>query len=328
MPGAGANHSPSEMTTERRTTFNVRVPASTANLGAGFDCFGLALELYLSARATILPGPGAKSIARSRGVDGSSSLPSNPDENLILRAMRFTAVREGIELPAVRLAVNNSIPVASGLGSSAAAAVAGIALAYQIGGREVSKESALEYAREIDGHADNVAAALHGGLVVTLARGNSVVAVKKLWPKTIRLVVVTPHLELQTKKSRAVLPEKVDRADAVYNLQRAALLVALLEERHYDLIWDALQDRLHQPYRQHLIPGAPEILSLPKTPGLLGIALSGSGPSVVALAMAEFDEIGRRMAGCFERAGLKSTVRTLEADQEGLMFLESRATRK
>ena len=316
------------MSEERRTAFNVRVPASTANLGAGFDCFGLALELYLFARATVLSAPGAKTIARSRGVAGSASLPSNPDENLILRAMRFTADREGFKLPAVRLAVNNSIPVASGLGSSAAAAVAGIALAYKVAGRDVSKEDALQYAREIDGHADNVAAALHGGLVVTLARGDSVVAVKKRWPKTIRLVVVTPRLTLETKKSRAVLPEKVDRADAVYNLQRAALLVALLEERSYDLLWDALQDRLHQPFRQHLIPGVPEILALPRTPGLLGIALSGSGPSVVALAMAQFEEIGRTISGCFKRAGLASTVRTMEADQEGLMFIEPRYSEK
>lgn len=313
------------MTEERRTAFEVRVPASTANLGAGFDCFGLALELYLSARATVLSAPGAKSIARSRGVDGSASLPSNPNENLILRAMRFTAEREGFALPAVRLAVQNSIPVVSGLGSSAAAAVAGIALAYKLGGREVSKEDALQYAREIDGHADNVAAALHGGMVVTLARGDSVVAVKKRWPKAIRLVVVTPRLTLETKKSRSVLPEKVDRTDAVYNLQRAALLVALLDEKRYELLWDALQDRLHQPFRQHLIPGVPEILALPRTPGMLGIALSGSGPSVVALAMAQFEEIGRSVAGCFQRAGVQSTVRVLEADPDGLMFVESRS---
>jgi homoserine kinase len=313
------------MTEGRRTAFEVRVPASTANLGAGFDCFGLALELYLSARATLLSTPGARSIARSRGVAGSASLPSNPDENLILRAMRFTAEREGFTLPAVRLAVQNSIPVASGLGSSAAATVAGVALAYKLGGRELSKDDALQYAREIDGHADNVAAALHGGLVVTLARGDSVVAVKKRWPKAIRLVVVTPLLTLETKKSRAVLPEKVDRADAVYNLQRSALLVALLDEKRYELLWDALQDRLHQPFRQHLIPGVPEILALPRTPGMLGIALSGSGPSVVALAMAQFEEIGRTIASCFQRVGVQSTVKVLEADPDGLMFVESRS---
>lgn len=316
------------MTDERRTSFDVRVPASTANLGAGFDCFGLALELYLSARATILSGPGAKSVARSRGVAGSASLPSNPDENLILRAMRFTADREGFAVPAVRLAVRNSIPVASGLGSSAAAAAAGIALAFKLAGRELSKEDALQYAREIDGHADNVAAAVHGGLVVTLARGDSVVAVKKRWPKTIRLVVVTPQLTLETKKSRSVLPERVSRADAVYNLQRSALLVALLEEKRYELLWDALQDRLHQPFRQRLIPGVPEILALPRTPGLLGIALSGSGPSVVALAMAQFEEIGRTISGCFQRAGVGSAVRVLEADQEGLLYIEPRLSQR
>jgi homoserine kinase len=315
------------MTKERRTAFSVRVPASTANLGAGFDCFGLALELYLSVRATILSAPGAKTVARSRGASGSTTLPSNPEENLILRAMRFTGEREGFSLPAVRLAVQNAIPVASGLGSSAAAAVAGIALAFRTAGRELHRETALQYAREIDGHADNVAAAIHGGLVVTLARGDSVVAVKKRWPKAIRLVVVIPELTLETKKSRSVLPEKVDLGHAVYNLQRSALLVALLEEKRYELLWDALEDRLHQPFRQNLIPGVPEILALPQSPGLLGIALSGSGPSVVALAIAQFDEIGRTMSGCFQRAGVASTVRILEADQDGLMFMEPRPSR-
>src|ERR1700746_150685 len=161
------NVSPAPMTSPRQRSIEVRVPASTANLGAGFDCLGLALEMYLTARATVQIRPGSRTLARTRGVGRSASLPKSPEENLIFRAMRYAAEKEGFQLPAVRLAVKNEIPLAGGLGSSAAAAVAGIALAYATAGCSLSRENTLRYANEIEGHADNAGAALHGGLVVT-----------------------------------------------------------------------------------------------------------------------------------------------------------------
>jgi homoserine kinase len=305
--------------TARQVSFEVRVPASTANMGAGLDCLGLALEMFLSVRATLLSKPEGRTLARSRGVRGTSELPKSPDQNLIFRAMRHTAEREGFELPRVRLAVRNEIPVAGGLGSSAAATVAGIALGFAVSNRTIPKETALRYATEMEGHPDNVAAALLGGLVVTFTRSDgTVAAVRKDWPKVIRLVVVTPNVKLETKKSRAVLPASVSRADAVFNLQRSALFVAALEDRRYDLLWDAMQDRIHQAARQPLIPGLGEALALPRTPGVLGIALSGAGPSVVALATGRYDDVGKAMARCFERHNLAPTIQVLEAAQEGL----------
>ncbi len=309
-------------------SFEVRVPASTANLGAGFDCLGLALELYLNVRATVLSKPGARTLARTSGIRGSSQLPTAPEENLILRAMRHTSEREGFELPPLRLAVQNQIPMASGLGSSAAAAAAGVALAFRIGGRLFSRESVLRRAAEMEGHADNVAASIFGGLVVTLPLSNgTTVALQKRWPKMIRLIAVTPALALETRKSRAVLPASVPFADAVHNLQRVALFVAAIEERRYDLIWDAMQDRLHQAHRQQLIPGLAEILAMSRLPGLLGLALSGAGPSVVALATDRYDEIGKTIAGHFERHGVSASIRKLEAAQEGLAVTEKRSRR-
>jgi homoserine kinase len=229
----------------------------------------------------------------------------------------------------VRLAVQNEIPVAGGLGSSAAATVAGIALAFAVSGKPFPKDSALRYATEIEGHADNVAAALLGGFVVTFTRKDgSVVAVKKRWPKMVRLVIVTPALALETKKSRAVLPPSVQRADAVHNLQRSALFVAALEERRFDLLGDAMDDRLHQTDRQSLIPGLGEILKMPRMPGLFGVALSGAGPSVVGLATDRFDEIGKAIAKHFERHGLASTVRVLEAAQDGVVATEKYSRRE
>jgi len=317
------------MSPARQSSFEVRVPASTANLGAGFDCLGLALEMYLSVRASLLAGSNSRTRARSRGVHGTSQLPKDPDQNLIFRAMRLTAEREGFELPRVRIAVQNEIPVAGGLGSSAAAIVAGIGLGFAVAGRPIAKDAALRYAAEMEGHSDNVAAALLGGLVVTLTRSDgTVVAVRKRWPKVIRVIVVTPDVTLETKKSRAVLLQSVSRGDAVYNLQRSALFVAALEDRRYDLLWDAMQDRLHQSARQALIPGLSEALALPRMPGLLGVALSGAGPSVIALATERFDEIGKAVAQCFERHDLSPTVRNLEAAQEGIVSAQKYVSQK
>lgn len=308
--------------------YEVRVPASTANLGAGFDCLGLALELYLNVRATVIVTRGTKSRARSMGVLGSSALPKSADQNLILRAMKLTADREGLSLPTIRLAVQNEIPVAGGLGSSAAAAVAGVALGFAVNGKSIPKDRALRYATEMEGHADNVGAALMGGFVVTFTRDDgSVVAVRKNWPKMVRLIVVTPLAGLETKKSRAVLAQTVTRSDAVHNLQRTALFVAAIEERRFDLLWDAMEDRLHQSARQSLIPGLGDVLGLPKMPGLLGIALSGAGPSVIALATDRFHEIGKAIASRFERNGVASSVRILEAAQDGLTATQQRANR-
>lgn len=313
------------MTPNREFSIDIRVPASTANLGAGFDCLGLALDLYLHVRATVISVPGAHAVARSRGVSGTAELPTSPEENLIFRAMTHTAEHEGFHLPPVRLAIQNDIPVAAGLGSSAAANVAGSVLAFAVGGQLLAKDVALQCAAEMEGHADNVAAAMLGGLVVTFTRGDGTVdAVQKRWPKMIRIVVVTPKLTLETKKSRAVLPKMIDHADAVHNLQRSALLIAALDERQYDLIWDALQDRVHQSYRQALIPGLDEALAVPRMHGLMGVALSGAGPSVIALAIDNFDEIGREIVRRFQSRGLAATFQTLEATQEGFTTSDKR----
>jgi homoserine kinase len=306
------------MARARKKTFHIRVPASTANLGAGFDCLGLALALPLNVRATVLTEPNAQAVARSSGVEGSAQLPTDPGENLILRAMRHTAESEHWTLPPVGLDVDNEIPVASGLGSSAAATVAGIALAYAVAGKKLSVERALRLAKEVEGHADNVGAALLGGLVVTAVRADGgVIAVRIPWPKKIKVVAVTPILTLETRASRAVLPPSVAHRDAVHNLQRSALFVAALDQRRYELVWDALQDRLHQRSREPLIPGLSDVLALPRMPGLLGVVLSGAGPTIVALATGHFAEIGKKIAACFEQRGLKSSVRVLAVAQQG-----------
>jgi homoserine kinase len=296
--------------------FEVRLPASTSNLGAGFDCLGLALQLYLTIRATVTPRSKAKCRVRTTGAKENKTLPRTA-ENLIYRALAYAAEREGLALPPLDLAVHNEIPLGRGLGSSAAAIVGGIKL-YALLCGELSDEKVLQYAAEFEGHADNVAACLLGGFTVSCAgqQGN-VIAVKRAWPAAIKVVVVSPETHVQTKLARAALPRHINHADGVYNLQRVALFSAALFERRYDLLWEAMQDRLHQKKRQTLVPGLAEALATPRMPGLLGLALSGAGPSVLALAQDHFDQIGETIGQCFKQQGIDATVRQLEIDNRG-----------
>ena len=301
----------------RGRSVEVRVPASTSNLGAGFDCFGLALRLYLTVRAGVAPETSDPCRVRTTGEGHDASLPTGGD-NLIFRAMRLAAEREGLSLPRVRIAVRNEIPLGRGLGSSAAATVAGLTLCAALCERELSDETLLRYATELEGHADNVAASLLGGWVTTCVREDGeVLAVRRRWPAGIKIIVVSPHVPLETERARAALPREVSRADAVHNVQRAALFCAAIEGRADELLWEATRDRLHQPYRRQLVPGLAAALSTPRRPGLLGLALSGAGPSVVALASDNLEEIGEAVAGGFRESGVGATVRLIEVDEDG-----------
>lgn len=295
----------------------VRLPASTSNLGPGFDCFGLALKLYLTVRATAMPGASEPCCVTTTGAKENEALPRN-SVNMIYRAMAFAARREALSLPPVDLVVHNEIPLASGLGSSAAAIVAGIKLAGLITGQQLSDQLIQNYATEFEGHPDNVAPVLYGGFSASCVRSDGTVLSARFdWPSQIRVVVISPHSQLSTHVARAALPRTVSRLDAVYNLQRTALFTSALAQQRYDLLWEATRDRLHQAQRESLVPGSAEALALPPMRGLLGIALSGAGPSIVALVDDNEDEIGVRVASCFRAHGIESTVRVVEADNDG-----------
>ena len=299
------------------TQITVRVPGSTSNLGPGFDCFGLALNLYLTVRATAVPDSPEPCRVATTGAKENEALPRN-SINLIYRAMSFAARREQLSLPPVELQVDYEIPLASGLGSSGAAIIAGMKLAGLLAGRDIPDPLMQNHALEFEGHPDNVMASLCGGFVMSSTTGDGgVVSVKFDWPSQIRVVVVSPHTQLPTHVARAALSRTVSRTDAVHNLQRTALFTAALAQKRYDLLWEAMRDRLHQSQREPLVPGLTEALALPRTPGLLGIALSGAGPSIVALVDDNDREIGAQLERCFQTHGIESTVRTLEVDNDG-----------
>ncbi|MGD0840302.1 MAG: homoserine kinase [Candidatus Acidiferrales bacterium] len=296
-------------------TISVRVPASTANLGAGFDCFGLALGLYLDVRARAIAGQ-AEPCRVTYAGEGSDTLPQTAD-NLIYRAAARLAEREGFHLPPLDLDVKNQIPLGHGLGSSAAAIVAGVLLGAAFAPHRVAPDRLLVCAAEVEGHADNVAAALYGGWVVAAKTQAGVIAVRRRWPRAIKALVVLPEAQTDTRASRRMLGDEVRREDAVFNLQRVALFGAALDTGRTDLLWEAMRDRLHQPKRRTLVPGLSDALDIPRQPGLLGVALSGSGPSVLALVTGRAREIGQQIVAAFARQGIRSTVRVLPAGVSG-----------
>lgn len=303
------------------SSFEVLVPASTSNLGAGFDCFGIALNLYLSVRAIRNQDQNSKCAVETTG-EGAGELPQG-EENLIFRAMRAVAKKRGLSLPPVRLVVQNEIPLGRGLGSSGAAALAGAMLAGPLCNTRISDEVILECALAIEGHADNLAACFYGGWTVACTGGDgAILALKLKWPEELKLLIVSPEVQISTAEARGALPVTLRYDMAIYNVQRAALFCAAIQERAYDYIWEAMKDRLHQEYRCNMAPGLKAALSVPRMPGLLGVAMSGAGPSVVAVAIDSFDQIGSTIAKCFNDGGLKTTTRLLDVDSTGFRIRE------
>jgi homoserine kinase len=253
----------------------VRVPASSANLGPGFDSLGLALGVYLTCRFE----PASALSIRVTGRDAAQI--SNGEDNLIWRTALAVARDIGDPLPAISLDIDNHIPLGKGLGSSAAALTAGVVIADHLLGLHWKPNRILDEAARIEGHPDNVAACVLGGIVASATDiGGAVRAVRVEMPANYGVAVVVPDFMLPTVESRTVIPSTYSKADAVFNVQRAALLIAALATGATSAFPAALEDRMHQPYRCALVPGLEEMLRL-RAPGLLGCTLSGAGPSIL-----------------------------------------------
>ncbi len=277
----------------------VSVPASVANLGPGFDALGLALDLFNVVEAE--PGgegPRVEMVGEARDLA--------PADNLVLRAMRQAFALAGSDLPPLRLRLTNRIPVGCGMGSSAAAIVAGVVVANALLGDPWSPEKLLALATELEGHPDNVAPALWGGLVVSCAGGDGVRWIRLDAPSELQAVLVIPEMAVPTREARRVLPESVPFGDAVFNVGRTALLVAALAGRRYDLLGEAMHDRLHQPYRARLVPGLEDGLRAAERAGALGAALSGAGPGLVAFAVGDVRPIAEAVQAALARHGVAS----------------------
>jgi homoserine kinase len=290
---------------------HVRVPASSANLGPGFDALGLALSLYNEVVAeerdgvtVTIQGEGADRLSRDGG-------------NVVARGVKLAFEAAGRVFKGCALECVNRIPTARGLGSSAAAWVGGLVAGNALLGSPLSREAILGLAARAEGHPDNVAAAVFGGLTVSCGTPDGVTAVTLPVTKSLSWVVLVPEVTSATAEARALLPPSVPREDAVFNVQRVALLLAGLQTALPAALAVAFDDRLHQPYRLKLFPWMPDVSDAARTAGALGCVLSGAGPSLLAVVVGDGAAVGRAMEEAAGRAGIRATARTLDVDATG-----------
>ena len=294
----------------------IRVPATTANLGPGFDTLGMGLQLYnqLEVKET------ESNLEIEIEGQGTDKLPTN-DENLIYQAMEKLFNKVNYKPNGLYIKATNNIPLARGLGSSAAAIVGGLLAANKLSGNKLSKDELINLATEIEGHPDNVAPAIVGGVVVSNYQEKQVFYEKITAPK-LKVVVCIPDYELSTVKSREVLPDKVKFNDAVFNVSHMGMLLTGLLKQDYEIIREGLKDRLHQPYREKLLPGFAKIREELSSEAL-GLVLSGSGPTVIALALEREEDLGAKMVELFAAEGIKARCLITEPTNQGAEIINN-----
>ncbi len=297
---------------------HVRVPATSANLGPGFDALGLALALYNEVQARESDG-----ITVEVQGEGAGRLPTSGD-NVVARGVRLVYEAIGRPFKGVALRCVNRVPTSRGLGSSAAAWVGGLAAGNALCGDPLSREALLALATRAEGHPDNVAAALLGGLTVSCVTADGgVTAVSLPVPVRLTWVALIPETTSSTAHARAVLPTSVPRADAIFNVQRVALLLAALQAGRAEMLASALDDRLHQPYRLALFPWMPGVVAAARGAGALGCVLSGAGPSLLAVIAGDGAAVGRAMEAALRAAGIAGTARAFPVDLNGVVTREA-----
>ncbi len=290
---------------------SVRVPATSANLGPGFDAVGLALSLSMRISLERSPRP----VVEVHGM-GAGLIP-HTQEHPAYRAARFVAEMVDESDAHFHLIQENSIPPARGLGGSAAALVGGAVAANDLLGRPMAPPDLLNLVCDLDGHPDNAAPALLGGLVIGTLTPEGIRSVR-LEPKDLKAVVAVPDFAVSTTAARRALPDQVPHRDAVFNVGRSGLLLGALATGEYDLLRVAMQDRLHQPYRSHLVPGLEDAIEAALENGAYGACLSGSGPTVLAFAPEEqARRIEAAMQAAFERQNVETRAWTLDIDLAG-----------
>jgi homoserine kinase len=297
------------------SAFHILVPATTANLGPGFDCLGMALSLYNEIEVLVLAAPpDSNDIVEIEG-EGASELPRD-DRNMIVYGMHRVFARAGLTPPPFRLKTINHIPMMSGLGSSSAAIVSGIVAGNELIGNVFSRDDLLTLATEMEGHPDNVGPALLGGLIVAVAT-ESLPIMAQVEVPPLQVVIVTPDLQVSTDEARRMLPSMLSRHDAIYNIGRAALVVQALSKGDFDLLGRAMDDRLHQPYRKHLIKGYDDVVSAAREAGASAVAISGSGPTLIAFAPDRHKAIADEMRQAFAVHEINSRAWVLDVDRLG-----------
>jgi homoserine kinase len=294
----------------------VKVPATSANLGPGFDALGLALDLWNEAEFTRTRDNKISVIIEG---EGSGKLPTDQNNTVVDAAIQIYKLA-GKPCNGLRIHCINRVPLGSGLGSSSAAMLTGMLGANAILGEPFSREEILKLAIETEGHPDNVAPAMLGGLVASIIHESHVVSLRLTLTDQrtpIHITVVFPDFDFPTKQARALLPKQIDRRDAIYNISRAVIVTEAFRQGDLDMLAEAMTDKLHQPYRIPLIPGAQAAMEAMKAAGASAVALSGAGPSLIAFSTRREGAVGRAGQQAFTDAGLQSRVFQLKINRKG-----------
>ncbi len=296
--------------------FTVTAPATSANLGPGFDSFGMALSLHNTFTVTKILSVGDYKID-VKG-EGSAEL-SRPENNLVVTAYEAACRRWGVVGPKFSISCENVIPLCRGLGSSSTAVVAGVLIADRLTGRGADDDELLRVMTEIEGHPDNVAPCFLGGMTVNCWDGQNLRTIKlPPLPSEISCVVAVPDVRVKTEEARAALPGEIPFSDAAFNVARAALLAAAWSGGKWDELKTAMQDRLHEPYRAKLFPGGETVLpAVKELPECVGAAISGSGPTILALVRGTTDRAVETMNRAFKEAGVASRCLVLNNCETG-----------
>jgi len=304
---------------------SVKVPASSANLGPGFDCLGMALPIYniITIEETVIPGTGVEinMLAGDEAFDeiAFDDIPKD-ENNIVYKAVEMLYNSIGQVPSELKITIQSQIPITRGLGSSSAVIVGGLMAANKLLGSPADEAALLAIATEVEGHPDNVAPAILGGVVLASQEEDGTVSYFKLdWPDDWDITVCIPDFQLPTEIARSVLPKEVPMQDAIYNAKHLAMLVQALNTKDEKLMRKALKDKLHQPYREKLVPGMKEIMdAFTHEDRVLGCVLSGAGPSMLIISHKyDVDKIKNVVTDIWEKQNIKVDVRSLKVEEQG-----------
>lgn len=304
----------------------VKIPATTANLGPGFDSFGMALPFYdyITVEETVMPGSGIQIELIDYDEDILNSIPTD-ENNIVYKAIELLYNFIGQTPEELKITIKSGIPMTRGLGSSAAVIVGGLIAANELLGRPADLDALLSIAAEMEGHPDNVSPAILGGFVMASLEDDGSVIYRQIeWPKEWKITVCVPDYELATNISRSVLPQEIPQKDAIFNLKRTAMFIHALDTKDDKLMKAALKDKLHQPYRTKLVPGLNDIIeSLKNEEDVLGTVLSGAGPAIIVISKGnDLNKIYNTINEIWTNLNVKVDIYTVEPELKGACIIE------
>ena len=306
---------------DEKQDFTIKAPATSANLGPGFDSLGLALKIYNKFKfKKIKDKKNVEIHIKNKTAEKEIKIPK--ERNLLYQSMKYLFKKNEKPFEGFKIEETIRVPISRGLGSSATAILAGFFAANKYLGDPYSEKELLKMAIEMETHPDNVGSSFNGGLNIGVMTDKETIFKKVEVNQELKIVVIIPEFQLNTKNLRKVLPENVSQKDAVFNLSRTGLLVASFYDEDWKLLSTAMQDRIHQNYRSKLIPGFNNVLESANKENALGVALSGSGPSILAFTLENGENIGRAMKDAFLNNDINSKYVVTSVDNEGLRLID------